>query len=166
MKRRWDSVKKSLAMVSSMCLITLLCFMTNGLSAHAEDHSYDGKSPYYNNCASSGTTKATARLIDANNKQFGIVELKFSSVCKTAWAKITLDKAVPSGWEANAYVKRNTDGKELNCSSSGGNGKVLPGQTSCYTPMVYDLDPRSSYAMGRYYNPSTGALTYAYTSSY
>jgi hypothetical protein len=47
------------------------------------------------NCASSGTTKATARLIDANNKQFGIVVLKFSSVCKTAWAKMTLDKAVP-----------------------------------------------------------------------
>ncbi|TWL83676.1 hypothetical protein CHCC14819_1482 [Bacillus licheniformis] len=48
--------------------------------------------------------------------------------------------------EANAYLKRNTDGKELSCSPAGGKGKVLPGQTSCYTPMV-DFDPRSSYAM-------------------
>ncbi|TWK77703.1 hypothetical protein CHCC20339_1615 [Bacillus licheniformis] len=86
------------------------------------------------------------RLIDANNKQFGIVVLKFSSVCKTAWAKMTLDKAVFLGLEANAYLKRNTDGKELSCSPAGGKGKVLPGQTSCYTPMV-DFDPRSSYAM-------------------
>lgn len=54
---------------------------------------------------------------------------------------MTLGKAAPSGLEANAYVKRNTD------------GKVLPGQASCYTPMVYDLDPRSSYVMGEYYQP-------------
>nr|WP_268340724.1 DUF2690 domain-containing protein [Bacillus haynesii] len=33
--------------------------------------------------------------MDANNKQFGIVELKFSSVCKTAWAKMTLTKQWP-----------------------------------------------------------------------
>ncbi|WP_268354631.1 hypothetical protein [Bacillus haynesii] len=43
---------------------------------------------------------------------------------------MTPDKAVPSGLEANAYVKRNTDGKELSCSSAGENGKVLPEQTS------------------------------------
>ncbi|MCY7777819.1 DUF2690 domain-containing protein [Bacillus haynesii] len=104
--------------------------------------------PIHCNCAASGTTKSASRLIEANNKQFGIVELKFSSVCKTAWAKMTLDKAVASGSEADAYVKRNTDGKELSCSSAGGNVKVLQGQTSCYTPMVYGLDPRSSYAMG------------------
>nr|WP_237562674.1 DUF2690 domain-containing protein [Bacillus paralicheniformis] len=69
-------------------------------------------------------------MIDANNKQFGSAVLKFSNVCKTAWAKMTLGKAAPSGLEANAYVKRNTDGKELSCSSAGGNGKVLPGQTN------------------------------------
>lgn len=39
---------------------------------------------------------------------------------------------------------------------SGGNGEVLLGQTSCYTPMVYDLDPRTSYAFGVIYMPSTG----------
>ncbi|QII51560.1 DUF2690 domain-containing protein [Bacillus paralicheniformis] len=97
-------------------------------------------------------------MIDANNKQFGIGELKFSSVCKTAWAKMTLGKAAPSGLEANAYVKRNTDGKELSCSSAGGNGKVLPGQASCYTPMVYDLDPRSSYVLEKYYQPEPSLM--------
>ena len=43
-----------------------------------------------------------ARLIDANNKQFGIAVWKLGCVCKTAWAKMTLDKAARSGLEANA----------------------------------------------------------------
>ena len=50
------------------------------------------------------------------------------------------------------------------CGSSGGNGKVVAGQTSCYTPMVYDLDPRTSYAFGKYYG--NGYIYSAYTGSY
>lgn len=71
---------------------------------------------------------------------------------------MTLGKAAPSGLEANAYVKRTTDGKELSCSSAGGNGKVLPGQASCYTPIVYDLDPRSSYVIEKYYQPEPSLM--------
>ncbi|GIN86781.1 hypothetical protein J6TS2_31670 [Heyndrickxia sporothermodurans] len=141
-------MKKLIIKVSSLLLLPLLVFGT--ITTHAEDHSYDGKSPYYNDCASSASTKASANLVNENNKKIGVVELKFSSTCKTAWAKITMDSKVPSGFEANAEVTRNTDGKRLSCASSGGNGKVVAGQTSCYTPMVYDLDPRSSYAFGKY----------------
>ncbi|WP_257878816.1 YjfA family protein [Bacillus paralicheniformis] len=74
---------------------------------------------------------------------------------------MTLDKAARSGLEANAYVKRNTDGKELSGSLAGGNGKVLPGQTFCYKPMIYVLDPCSSYVMWKYYHSSSGTLAYA-----
>lgn len=161
-----ECMKKRTGKVFIMFLMTVLLFVVPGFSAYAENHSYDGKSPYYNNCASSATTKAYTNLLNGNNEKFGKVELKFSSTCKTAWAKITLDKPAASDWNANAWIKRNTDGKQLSCDSSGGNGRVLVGQTSCYTPMVYDLDPRSSYAFGKYYNLKTGAYTYAYTSSY
>ncbi|MDU0412910.1 hypothetical protein ACNHG4_11555 [Bacillus paralicheniformis] len=65
--------------------------------------------------------------MDANNKQFGIAVLKFGCVCKTAWAKMTLDKAARSGLEANAYVKRNTDGKELSRQLSWRKRKSAPG---------------------------------------
>ncbi len=41
-----------------------------------------------------------------------------------------------------------TDGKAYTCGSAGGNGVVNKGQTSCYTPMVYDLDPRKAQAQG------------------
>ncbi|OLF94873.1 hypothetical protein B4121_1703 [Bacillus paralicheniformis] len=40
---------------------------------------------------------------------------------------MTLDKAARSGLEANAYVKRNTDGKELSRQLSWRKRKSAPG---------------------------------------
>ncbi|CAM3868991.1 YjfA family protein [Mesobacillus zeae] len=146
-------MKNLMKKASTLLFILPLLFFGN-MKANAEDHSYDGKSPYYNDCASSATTKATSYLINEKNEKIGVVELKFSSTCKTAWAKITMNNNVPSGFEANAEVTRNTDKKRFSCDSAGGNGKVVAGQKSCYTPMVYDLDPRTSYAFGKYYGPN------------
>ncbi|WP_394798540.1 DUF2690 domain-containing protein [Bacillus paralicheniformis] len=85
--------------------------------------------------------------MDENNKQFGIAVLKFGCVCKTAWAKMTRQSsALRLG--GKCICEKKQDGKELSGSSAGGNGKVLPGQTSCYTPMVYVLDPRSYMRCG------------------
>jgi hypothetical protein len=75
------------------------------------------------------------------------LELKFSTVCKTAWAKITLSRPAKADGEATALVVRNTDNKQFSCASPGGNGEINKGQTSCYTPMVYDLDPRKAKAV-------------------
>ncbi|KON90335.1 hypothetical protein AF332_16100 [Sporosarcina globispora] len=156
-------MKKLFFKVSSTLLLLPLLFFSS-ITAHAENHSYDGKSPYYNNCASSASTKATANLINEKNEKIGIVELKFSATCKTAWSKITMNSKVTSGFEANAEITRNTDGKRYSCDSTGGNGRVVAGQTSCYTPMVYDLDPRTSYAFGKYYGSNYNV--WAYTGSY
>lgn len=79
---------------------------------------YDGKSPYYNDCAFSGSTKKSSNLVNASNQVIGVVELKFSSTCKTAWAKITMNNTLTSGFEANAEITRNTDGKRYNCDST------------------------------------------------
>ncbi|MDS9998001.1 YjfA family protein [Bacillus atrophaeus] len=156
---------KSLFMkVSLMFLVTALFLAGKGIPVNAETHSYDGKSPYYNDCDSSGSTKKSSNLVNANNQVIGVVELKFSSTCKTAWAKISMNNTLTSGYEANAEITRNTDGKRYNCDSSGGNGKAVAGQKSCYTPMVYDLDPRSSYAFGKYSGQSLNV--WATTGSY
>lgn len=37
------------------------------------------------------------------------------------------------------------------------------GQTSCYTPMVYDLDPRKAQAQGKHAIPNSDAYNYAET---
>lgn len=133
-------------------------FGTFEQSAHAENHSYDGKSPYYNNCDDSAVTK-DKKWIDS----VSYVELKFSTACKTAWAKVTITRKATSNYEADARIVRSTDGKALTCDSSGGNGSVNTGQTSCYTGMVYDYDPRKAKAQGKHAIPNSDAYKVAET---
>ncbi|MCY8260591.1 YjfA family protein, partial [Bacillus spizizenii] len=45
-------------------------------------------------------TKKSSNLVNANNQVIGVVELKFSSTCKTAWAKITMNNTLTAGFEA------------------------------------------------------------------
>ncbi|MCK6257360.1 YjfA family protein [Fictibacillus sp. KIGAM418] len=133
-------------------------FGTNDHPAYAENHSYDGKSPYYNNCDDSAVTK-DKKWIDS----VSYVELKYSTSCKTAWAKVTITKKATSYYEADARIVRNTDGKALTCDGSGGNGAVNKGQTSCYTGMVYDYAPRKSQAQGKHAIPNSDAYKVAKT---
>lgn len=101
---------KRLFMKASLVLFAVVfVFAVKGAPAKAETHAYDGKSPYYNDCASSGSTKKSSNLVNASNQVIGVVELKFSSTCKTAWAKITMNNTLTSGYEANAEITRNTD---------------------------------------------------------
>ena len=127
----------------SLLIVTSMFSTTNSDKVYAEDHSYDGKSPYYNSCDQSAVTKEK-KWIDSNS----YVELKFSTTCKTAWAKVTVTRSAVYNNEADARIVRKTDGKAYTCGSAGGNGVVNKGQTSCYTPMVYDLDPRKAQAQG------------------
>ncbi|MEC1663397.1 YjfA family protein [Bacillus halotolerans] len=157
-------MKRMVKKVALVLFAFVFIFAIKGAPAHAETHAYDGKSPYYNDCASSATTKKSSNLVNANNQVIGVVELKFSSTCKTAWAKITMNNTLTTSYEANAEITRNTDKKRYNCDSAGGNGKAVAGQKSCYTPMVYDLDPRTSYAFGKYSGPNLNV--WATTGSY
>ncbi|MFD4818763.1 YjfA family protein [Peribacillus butanolivorans] len=146
----------SLVMMLSMFVIDFFIFGNN--QALAENHNYDGKSPNYNSCASSAVTKDT-KWIDS----VSYVELKFSTTCKTAWAKVTVTRPAVYNHEADARIVRSTDGKAYTCNSTGGNGVVNKGQTSCYTPMVYDLDPRKAQAQGIHAIPNSDAYKKAVT---
>lgn len=81
-KERMNELNKKLKMIGLSMVMTLSMFLVDfGLGknqALAETHAYDGKSPYYNSCASSAVTK-DKKWIDSNS----YVELKFSTVCKT-----------------------------------------------------------------------------------
>lgn len=153
--------KKSKLIGQSMILLLSTLIVAFGVGtnqAAAETHSYDGKSPYYNSCASSAVTK-DKKWIDS----VSYVELKFSTKCKTAWAKVTVTRPSIYNHEADARIVRSTDGKAYTCSSSGGNGVVNKGQSSCYTPMVYDLDPRKAQAQGIHAIPNSDAYNKAVT---
>ncbi|MBY0596375.1 DUF2690 domain-containing protein [Bacillus bingmayongensis] len=154
-------LKKARACLCLSFLIFTGLFSTSSImnnKAYAENHSYDGKSPYYNSCDKSAVMKEK-KWIDSNS----YVELKFSTTCKTAWAKVTVTRAAVYDNEADARIVRQTDGKAYTCGSAGGNGVVNKGQTSCYTPMVYDLDPRKAQAQGKHAIPNSDAYNYAET---
>ena len=67
---------KRLFMKASLVLFAVVfVFAVKGAPAKAETHAYDGKSPYYNDCASSGSTKKSSNLVNASNQVIGVVEL-------------------------------------------------------------------------------------------
>ncbi|WP_370949065.1 hypothetical protein AB5J62_16345 [Amycolatopsis sp. cg5] len=58
------------------------------------------------------------------------------------WAFLLLTRSPSSGRHGQGYLERYRDGKwesYVTCDSSGGNGKVLPGQTRCWTPKFTGL---------------------------
>lgn len=93
---------------------------------------YDGTDPAATGCAS------TARTIDARNLNGGNarIELRYSSGCRTAWARITLQngmRCVPGADRCGlAQIVRNSDGQRYGCSTPAGTN------TSCYTRQVND----------------------------
>lgn len=80
-------MKRLFTKASLVLFAVVFVFAVKGVPANAETHAYDGKSPYYNDCASTGSTKKSSNLVNASNQVIGVVELKFSSTCKTAWQK-------------------------------------------------------------------------------
>ncbi len=99
--KRYETFKKTSAcLLLSLLVVTSMFSTTNSDKAYAEDHSYDGKSPYYNSCDQSAVTKE--KWIDSNS----YVELKFSTTCNTAWAKVTVTRLAVYNNEADARIVR------------------------------------------------------------
>jgi hypothetical protein len=82
---------------------------------------------------------------NAAGSTFGVIELRYSLRCHTAWGRLTLDYTQgacgnsAAGYACpSAFIVRNNDGRQYSC-------KISRGQTQCYTPMVYDRG-MTSYA--------------------
>ncbi|MGS2587523.1 DUF2690 domain-containing protein [Streptomyces hebeiensis] len=119
-------------------------------AGQAQALAYDGTDPSATGCSSSSRTVASAPLKNrVTGSTVATIELRFSSSCKTAWARLTLVSG--SQWDcgdpaagyacSKAKIVRNNDGRTYNCT-------IYEGQTQCYTPQVYDYDPNTSYAQG------------------
>ncbi len=114
-------------------------------------YTYDGQNPTSTGCANDATTMRSDNLTDPNQPPNGIpggtIELRYSIACHTAWARMTFNSNWQNTYSGNtnkATIHRNYDGREYSCT-------VPIGSNSCYTAMVYDKDPLTSYAKG-YYN--------------
>ena len=105
---------------------------------------HDGKDPIKAGCAGDArTVRSAAILTNRTRKEVGLIELRYSRACRSAWARITNFYTYVPGdaHQAHGYVHRNQDGKEYTCSPPAGRHK------SCYTRMVNDAG-FTSYARG------------------
>lgn len=131
--------------------IGILFFLVFGLFLGVEPTSkafalsYDGSNPVSTGCANDAVTKSYSYISDSYGNIYGKVELKWSEKCKTSWGKINLYHAAPydnGAYYANAvvysYTSSGTYRTRYTCGSSGGNGAIMKGQTSCYTAQVYN----------------------------
>lgn len=144
-------------------VVGALGLLISPLHTNAANYYYDGKSPVATHCDDTGVAKSSRNF--SYGKISGTVYLMFSTKCKTAWA-YTKVNSVPSGYAVEGLVHRNTDGKTLWCESSGGNKLIWPGQHSCYSGMVYDYNPNTSYAAAQVYKKiSPGSYNIVYSSS-
>ncbi|MFL6161511.1 MAG: DUF2690 domain-containing protein [Jatrophihabitantaceae bacterium] len=89
----------------------------------------DGTDPQSSGCAATAETVASAWV----NYPYSKVELRYSTACRTTWARA-------SGWPEDpdypndyAYIHRNSDGRQYTCY-----GGYTRQTTSCYTRQVYD----------------------------
>lgn len=135
------AVKRYLGKVLPVVLAAPVLAVSLPGSAQAATYEMDGKNPISAGCSGDATTVKRSS-IGTSTWTLGAVELRYSVKCHTAWARITLSEDV---W-GKAQIVRNTDGKSYNCTKLSYNASL--GSYTCYTAMVYDKDPLSSYAEG------------------
>ncbi|MGW4065749.1 DUF2690 domain-containing protein [Amycolatopsis sp. NPDC004747] len=103
----------------------------------------DGSDPISTGCASSAITARSAYGSSGGVNRV-LVELRYSTRCATAWARITtlnVPACVPGeDYCGHVWVIRNSDGREFDCVTPGGGH-------GCYTAQVND-NRVTSYAYG------------------
>jgi hypothetical protein len=120
-------------------------------------HGCDGKDPESTSCASTAITAEYANIFDAYAERIGQIQLRYSTACRTVWARVIAFGLT----KGSAVAKRNSDGLGFTCT--GLTYSQTLGAYSCYTLMLYDGGV-TSYASGAI---TEGSNTYtARTASY
>jgi hypothetical protein len=99
----------------------------------ADRRDWDGVNPQGTTCNNDAATVASAD-IEFKGHRLGTVELRYSHICHTAWARLHNDSGREPGDAHNGFadVVRDSDGLTYSCSSPKGEN------TTCWTKMVDD----------------------------
>lgn len=131
--------------MTSSIFLSILFLLSPFTSNPAEAARFDGTNPEKTGCARTARTVRYATLRNPNTKTaYGRIELRYSSSCRTAWARLTsFGPACIPGDDFCGFgsVIRNSDGRRFSCS-------LQRGRKSCYTAQVNDAGV-TSYASGQ-----------------
>jgi hypothetical protein len=130
--------------------------------------SYDNSNPYSTGCAYKSPITYETKYIYKNGVKIGYVQLKGSAYCHTAWGYVKLYSSAPYNTYANVgtyryYGTSSSWNARTFCNSSGGNGVVNKGETSCYTGQLWDKDPYNSLAVVYVYSSDGRVIAQAQT---
>jgi Protein of unknown function (DUF2690) len=106
---------------------------------------YDGQDPNSSGCARTASTVRSANVYVQGDPSLGLVgriQLRYSSACRTVWARVLLYTEPTGGF---AEVVRNTDGSTQECNDAFWQQSL--GAYSCYTMMLNDRNV-TSYGYG------------------
>lgn len=124
------SVKQMLAASQLLLLAIPFSLMLNTQPVEAAPQ--DGSDPIATGCAGDARTIHTRRIVRRGIRQpVGIIELRYSPTCRTAWARVTSKDPCRSNGNncAAGVIQRLQDNRQIQCNSRRGG-------RSCYTPQV------------------------------
>ena len=165
-------MKRTKKKLLGAAVISLLFSIVSALPSFAivySEGTIDGHLPTESglNCSADATTMRSVYLKDMWGANVGFLELRYSLTCHAAWARLTNYYTAVGGdtHSGQAWITRTASPTgslpTYTCSTSPGTFQ------SCYTRMVYDLDPRTAKASASIdaYDSYYGTIT-GQTSSY
>jgi Protein of unknown function (DUF2690) len=137
-------------------VVFTLLFSTSALTEIAHAAPYDGTSPTQTGCSNSVVNAGAANVRRSDNSILGFAELRYSSVCKTTWARFTTNS-----WTASAGIGCTGSSRcasvilqNLPSGSSLTSCVVPVGSSSCFTTQYGS--PRTTRAFGSANNSGNG----------
>jgi hypothetical protein len=130
-------VRATVAVLGIVGGVVLSGLATSPVAAAA----YDNVNPETSACSNTAITALVANIYYGGS-WVGSVELRYSTACRTVWARVNGPRGVPGDSSGpTGFVHRNSDGRQLStshCNSAG---------TSCWSNMLNDAGV-TSYAKG------------------
>lgn len=168
--RKWVVLRRSSLGALVISMSALAAFLVPSAASATTDaaatvrcsgSSCNNTDPASTGCSATATTvkEVEAYEADGSGIAVGYIDLRYSTACRTTWARFVAFYPSEDG-EIDGAVSlvRNSDGRSESCQAYNTSfSSTLDGYT-CYTDQLYDGGV-TSYASGYVYDPSSGLVT-------
>lgn len=120
--------------------------------------------PASTGCAATAITAKEVEAYESNGSgiPIGYVDLRYSTACRTTWARYVDFYPAPDGmYEGEVSVVYSNQSWGESCHSTNQSFSATLDGYTCYTDQLYDANT-TSYASGEMYDPSDGLFTKLY----
>lgn len=168
--RRFSLVAVAMALAAGTAFLApaTASAATTAAAVSCSGYHCDGTDPSSTGCAATARTVEEKNAYEANGSGYevGYVQLRYSTACRTVWARMVVFYPAANGYEGQASAFRNSDHQNENCWAYTSDYSSSLGGYTCYTLQEYDGGVTSA-AYATIYDPSTGRVSNSiHTASY